>query len=184
MAGSGVVGIEAGRCEDGGSTEDRAGAVRSQGSGGEGQEEAERRDDSEVDRRWWTERPARRSSGVRVREWRRTGLRALVGCSGAGGARNCGCGATEAANNSEQRVRRSCGGAERRRSRGSEMRPRERIKEVEQDSWMCGRAKNGTGEPEQLLATGGAMWRLRATAARRGEAGRSQQGSGERRRVS
>jgi hypothetical protein len=66
-----------------------------------------------------------------VREWRRTGLRALVGCSGASGARNCGCGATEAADDGEQRVRRSCGGAERRRSRGSKMQPCERIKEVE-----------------------------------------------------
>jgi hypothetical protein len=41
-----------------------------------------------------------------VREWRRTGLRVLVGCSGAGGARNYGCGATEVADDGEQ-----CGGA-------------------------------------------------------------------------
>jgi hypothetical protein len=68
---------------------------------GEGQEEAERWDDGEVDRRRWTKQPARHFSGARVRKWRRTGLRALVGCSGAGGARNCGCGATEAADDGE-----------------------------------------------------------------------------------
>jgi hypothetical protein len=33
-AGSGVAGIEEGRCRDGGSTENRAGAVRSRGGGG------------------------------------------------------------------------------------------------------------------------------------------------------
>jgi hypothetical protein len=33
-AGSGVAGVEEGRCGDGGSTEDRAGAARSQGGGG------------------------------------------------------------------------------------------------------------------------------------------------------
>jgi hypothetical protein len=37
------------------------------------------------------------------------------------------------------------------------------------------------GEREQLLATGGATWRLQATAARRGGGEKSQQGSGERR---
>jgi hypothetical protein len=41
--------------------------------------------------------------------------------------------------------------------------------------------RRGTGELEQLLAIGGATWRLRATAARHGGAGKSQQGLGERR---
>jgi hypothetical protein len=41
--------------------------------------------------------------------------------------------------------------------------------------------RRGTGEREQLLATSGATWRLRAMAARRGGAEKSQQGSGERR---
>jgi hypothetical protein len=59
--------------------------------------------------------------------------------------------------------------------------PRERVKVVKEGSWtLCG-TKKSTGEPEQLLATGGATWRLWATAARRGVAGRSQQGSGKRR---
>jgi hypothetical protein len=49
-----------------------------------------------------------------------------VGCSGAGGAWDCGCGAAEMADDCEQSRRRSCGdGAEWRRSRGSKMRPRE-----------------------------------------------------------
>jgi hypothetical protein len=58
--------------------------------------------------------------------------------------------------------------------------PCEQVKLVEEGSWMlCGTKKN-TGEVEQLLASGGATWQLRATAARRGGAARSQQGSGER----
>jgi hypothetical protein len=48
----------------------------------------------------------RRSSGTNMREWRRIGYEASVGCSGAGGARNCGCGAAEAADDGEQSVRR------------------------------------------------------------------------------
>jgi hypothetical protein len=88
----------------------------------------------------WTGLPTWRSGGVSASGWRRTSQGALVGCSGADGARDCGCGAVEVADNGEQRVRRSCGdGAERRRSRGSEMRPREEVKEVEEDSWThCG----------------------------------------------
>jgi hypothetical protein len=50
-----------------------------------------------------------RSSGVSVRGWRRTGQGALVACSGAGGARDCGCGVAEVADNGEQRLRRSGG---------------------------------------------------------------------------
>jgi hypothetical protein len=69
-----------------------------------------------------------------------------VGCSGAGGARDCGCGAAEMADDGEQSRRRSCGDdAERRRSRGSEMRPREEVKEVEEDSWTCYGNKKGHG---------------------------------------
>jgi hypothetical protein len=59
------------------------------------------------------------------------------------------------------------------------MRAYERIKEVEKDSWMCGRTKKSHGEPEQQLSTGGAMWRLRATAERRGMRGRRQRGGAE-----
>jgi hypothetical protein len=69
-----------------------------------------------------------------------------VGCSGASGAWDCGCGAAEVADDGEQRVRRHCGdGAERRRSRGSEMRPCEEVKQVDEDSWTrCG-TKKGRG---------------------------------------
>jgi hypothetical protein len=45
-----------------------------------------------------------------VREWRRTSYEALVGCSGASGARDCGCGVAEAADDGEQRGRRWSGG--------------------------------------------------------------------------
>jgi hypothetical protein len=70
-----------------------------------------------------------------VRESRRTGLRALLGCSGAGETPGCGCGAAEVTDDGDQ----DCGRVvamvvERRRSRGSEMRPRERIKVVEEGS--------------------------------------------------
>jgi hypothetical protein len=86
-----------------------------------------------------------------------------VGCSGAGGAWNCKRGAVEMADDGEQSRRRwSGGGAERRRSRGSEMRPRERVKVVEEGSWTLCRAKKSTGELEQLLPSGGVTWRLRA----------------------
>jgi hypothetical protein len=101
-----------------------------------------------------------------------------VGCSGAGETPGCGCGAAEVTDDGEQ----DCGGVvttvvEWRRSRGSEMQPKR----------APGHAvglRRGTGEPEQLLATGGATWRLRVTAARCGGAGRSQPGSSERRAVS
>jgi hypothetical protein len=55
-------------------------------------------------------RRRRRSSGMNVREWRRIGYEALVGCSGAGGAWNCGCGAVEAVDDGEQSVRWWSGG--------------------------------------------------------------------------
>jgi hypothetical protein len=55
-----------------------------------------------------------------AREWRRTGLGALVGCSGAGGARDCMFGVAEVADGGEERLRRRFGGgAERRRRRGA-----------------------------------------------------------------
>jgi hypothetical protein len=72
-----------------------------------------------------------------------------------------------------------CGGVvasvvERRSNRGSKMWPCEQVKVVEEGSWMlCGTKKN-TGKLEQLLVSGGATWRLRATTARRGGAARSQ----------
>jgi hypothetical protein len=149
MVGSGMAKIEEERCGDGGSTKDRASAVRFRGGGGvlvarvqEGGEEvarkllridvvlgassvraergAERRDNGEVKRRQWTGLPARRSGGVSMSGWRRTGLRALVGCSGAGGARDCRGGAVEVADDGEQRQLRRFGGrAERRTSRGA-----------------------------------------------------------------
>jgi hypothetical protein len=82
-----------------------------------GREGAERRDDSEAERRRWTGLPAWRSGGVSTSGWRRTGQGALVGCSGADGAWDCGCEAAEVADNGEERVWWSCGdGAERRRS--------------------------------------------------------------------
>jgi hypothetical protein len=123
----------------------------------------ERRDDSEAERRRWTERPTPRSSGVSVRGWRRTGQGALVGCSGAGGARNCGRGAAELADDGEQSRRRwSGGGAERRRSRGAKMRARESINEVEEGSWMCygnkkghGRAGGAAGDRRRDVAASG-----------------------------
>jgi hypothetical protein len=54
------------------------------------------------------------------------------------------------------------------------MRSRERIKVVEGGSWTCDGAKKRHGEPEQLLSTGGATWRLRVAAERRGVRGRRQ----------
>jgi hypothetical protein len=44
-----------------------------------------------------------------VREWRRIGYEASVGCSGASRARNCGCGVAEAADDGEQRAWRWSG---------------------------------------------------------------------------
>jgi hypothetical protein len=93
-----------------------------------------------------------------------------------------GCGVVKVADDGEQ----DCGGmvatvVKWRRSRGGEMRPRESVNKVEEDSWMCYGNKKGTGELEQLLATGGATWQLRATAARRGRAEGGKQKSGERR---
>jgi hypothetical protein len=89
-----------------------------------------------------------------------------VGCSGAGGARDCGCGVVEMADDGEQsRQRWSGGGAEQRRSRGAKMRARESVYEVEEDSWTCYRNKKRHGKLEQLLATDDATWRLQATAA-------------------
>jgi hypothetical protein len=76
----------------------------------EGWEVAERRDDDEAERWRWTGLPVRRSGGVSASGWRKTGQGALVGCSGAGGARDCGCGAAEVADDGEQRRRRRSGG--------------------------------------------------------------------------
>jgi hypothetical protein len=66
-------------------------------------------------------------------------------CGGAREAPGCGRGAAELANGGEQRRRRrrSGGDAEWRRSRGSEMRPRDEVKEVDEDSWACGGTNKG-----------------------------------------
>jgi hypothetical protein len=66
-----------------------------------------------------------------------------VGCGGAREAPGCGRGAVKLTNGGEQRVRWwSSGGAEWRRSRGSKMRPREEVKEAEENSWtLCGTKK-------------------------------------------
>jgi hypothetical protein len=110
-----------------------------------------------------------------VSGWKRIGQGALVGCSGAGGARDCGCGVVEVADDGEQRRRRrSGGGAERRRSRGAKMQARERIKEVEECSWTCCGTNKRHGELEQLLAAGGTRGgcgRRRRDVAGRGKAG-------------
>jgi hypothetical protein len=87
--------------------------------------------------------------GVSARGWRRAGCEASVGCGGARETSGCGCGAAELANGGEQRVqRRSGGGAEQRRSRGSKMRPRERVKVVEEGCWSCCGTKMGHGRAE------------------------------------
>jgi hypothetical protein len=93
-----------------------------------------------------------------------------VGCGGANGTRDCGCGAAKAADNGE----RDYDGApvtvvEWRSSRGGKMQPHERIYEVEEDSrsfcenkkghWQAGAA---AGSPATCVVTssaGGATWR-------------------------
>jgi hypothetical protein len=71
---------------------------------GRGELSTAARSDSNGAQRWW------RSSGTNMREWRRIGYEASVGCSGASRARNCGRGAAEAADDGEQRVRWWSGG--------------------------------------------------------------------------
>jgi hypothetical protein len=85
-----------------------------------------------------------------------------MGCGGARGAPGCGRGAAKAANGSEQ----DCGGAlatvvERRRKRGGEKKSR-------RAPGRAARPRGVTVSGEQLLAAGGATWRLRAAAVRRG----------------
>jgi hypothetical protein len=93
-----------------------------------------------------------------------------MGCSGVGGAWNCGRGAAEVANDGEQSRRWwSGGGAERRRSRGAKMRAPESVNEVEEGSWMCCGNKKGHGQAGvaasdrrrdvAALGDGGTMWR-------------------------
>jgi hypothetical protein len=77
-----------------------------------------------------------------------------VECGHARGALGCGRGAVEAANSGEQ----NCGGAlarvvERRRKRGSEMRPREEGKEVEEGSWTHCKTNRSRGR------AGSSCWR-------------------------
>jgi hypothetical protein len=93
-----------------------------------------------------------------------------VGCSGAGGARNCGRGAAEVADDGEQSRRRwFCGGAERRRSQEAKMRAPESVNEVEECSWTCCGNKKGHGQAGAAasdrrrdvaaLGVGGTTWR-------------------------
>jgi hypothetical protein len=141
-----VTGIKEGRCGDGGSTESRGGAARSQGGGGipvaglqEGGEEVARKlprvdvvlvvssvrakrgrsSGTMVTPNGDGEEDRRRGilGGVSTRGWRRTGYGASVGCGNARKTSGCGRGAVELAIGGEQRVRRWSGGsAERRRS--------------------------------------------------------------------
>jgi hypothetical protein len=147
----------------------RCGAI---GELGEGQEGAERRDDGEAERRRWRGLPVRRSGGVNARGWRRTSQEALVGSSGAGGARDCGHRAAEVGDGGEQD-----GGValakvvERRRKRGGKC--------------GCVRRKKNRGGlldmlqgQEESRASWSSCWRLRATAARRGGAGKKLAGVG------
>jgi hypothetical protein len=60
------------------------------------------------------------------------------------------------------------------------MRARERVKEVEEGSWMCCGTKKRHGRAAAAAGGWRHACRLRATTARRGGAGKSQQGSGER----
>jgi hypothetical protein len=60
------------------------------------------------------------------------------------------------------------------------MRACERIKEVEEGSWTCCGTKKRHGQAGAAAGGRRHAWRLRATAARRGGAGKSQQGLGER----
>jgi hypothetical protein len=106
-----------------------------------------------------------------MRGLKRAGQRALMGCSGAGGAWNRGCGATEVADDGVQ----DCGGAvtmviERRRTRGSEMRPREEVKEVGGNSWMLCGTKKGHGR------AGAAAGDRRCDVAAAGDGGATWQG--------
>jgi hypothetical protein len=59
------------------------------------------------------------------------------------------------------------------------MQSHERIKVVEGGSWTFGGAKKRHGEPEQLLSTGGATWRLRVAVEWRGARGRRERGGAE-----
>jgi hypothetical protein len=138
IAGSGVAGIEEGRCGDGGLMENQAGAARSQGGGGipeagvqEGSEEVARNlpcvdvvlvmSSVRAKRGWSGGTTVTQNGGilggVSARGWRRASCEASVGCGGARETPGCGRGAAELANGGEQRVQqRSSGGAERRRS--------------------------------------------------------------------
>jgi hypothetical protein len=133
-AGSGVTGVEEGKCGDGGSTENRAGAARSRGGGGvpaarvqEGGDEVARKlpridvvlvvslvrakkgrsGGTTATPNGGGEENRRRGvlGGVSAKGWRRTSYGASVGCGGAREAPGCGRGAAELANGSKQRVR-------------------------------------------------------------------------------
>jgi hypothetical protein len=66
-------------------------------------------------------------------------------------------------------------------SRGGEMQPRKRIYEIEEDSRSFCEKKKGRWRAEAAAVNRRRAWQLRVPAARRGGAGRGQQGSGERR---
>jgi hypothetical protein len=95
-------------------------------------------------------------------------------CGGAREAPGCGRGAAELANGGEQRVWRwSSGGAEWGRSRGSEMRPREEVKEVKENSWTCSRTKKRHGR------AGAAAGDRRCDVAASGDGGTTWRGGGK-----
>jgi hypothetical protein len=97
-----------------------------------------------------------------------------VGCGGAREALGCGCGAVEAADGGEQKLRRrSCDGSRAEKKKRGEMRACEKVKEVKESSWMCCVTKKRHGRARAAAGGRQHAWQLRATAARRGGAGKS-----------
>jgi hypothetical protein len=88
----------------------------------------------------------------------------------------------EAVDSGEQKLwRRSSDGGRAEKKKRGEMRVRERVKEIEESSWTCCGTKKRHGRTGAAAGSRRHAWRLRAMAARRGGAGKSQQGSDERR---
>jgi hypothetical protein len=74
-------------------------------------------------------------------------------------------------------LQRSFGeGSRVEKKKRGEMRARERIKEVEEGSWMCCGIKKRHGRAGAAAGGWRHAWWLRATATRRGRAGKSQRG--------
>jgi hypothetical protein len=125
--------------------------------------------------------PARWSDRSSAEEQNWAGLWASVRGGGAAGALDRGWKAAGAAVDGEPRQRRSSGEstrAELQREYSSGGRKErqcdvvECVKEVERDSWASFKAKRSMAQVEQLLASSAARVAARATAARRGGAGR------------